>query len=159
MKISVNNNPYMNSSSSPPSSTSTSSNSTTNDRYSNLNINMFIPAEFEKLKHSIAGAVAGGVSSVVTCPLDVVKTRLQNQGKVSLDHRPGVPFYHGTGSALKRIWLEEGIQGLYRGLGPTMYGYLPTWAIYFSAYDYFKLALSENAGKNIKILKFKSREK
>ncbi|CAH1756103.1 12859_t:CDS:2 [Entrophospora sp. SA101] len=110
---------------------------------------MIIPAEFEKLKHSIAGAIAGGVSSVVTCPLDVVKTRLQNQGKISLDHRPGVPLYHGTGSALKRIWLEEGIQGLYRGLGPTMYGYLPTWAIYFSAYDYFKLALSENADKRL----------
>lgn len=60
---------------------------------------------------------------------------------------------------LKRIWLEEGIRGLYRGLGPTMYGYLPTWAIYFTAYDYFKLALSENTGKIIKILKFKSREK
>lgn len=93
MKISVNN-PYMNSSSSPPSPTSTSSNSK-NDRYSNLDIDMIIPAEFDKLKHSIAGAVAGGVSSVVTCPLDVVKTRLQNQGKI-IDHR--TTLYYGTGS-------------------------------------------------------------
>ncbi|CAG8796477.1 9977_t:CDS:1, partial [Cetraspora pellucida] len=44
---------------------------------------------------------------------------------------------------LRRIWTEEGIRGLYRGLGPTLYGYLPTWAIYFSAYDYFKSALGE----------------
>ncbi|CAG8661356.1 13464_t:CDS:1, partial [Cetraspora pellucida] len=44
-----------------------------------------LPNETDKIKHSIAGAVAGCVSSIVTCPLDVVKTRLQNQGKVTND--------------------------------------------------------------------------
>ena len=39
---------------------------------------------------------------------------------------------------LSRTWHEEGIRGLYRGLGPTILGYLPTWAIYFTAYDYCK---------------------
>ncbi|CAG8797622.1 42165_t:CDS:2, partial [Gigaspora margarita] len=104
----------------------------------------FLPNETDKIKHSIAGAVAGCVSSIVTCPLDVVKTRLQNQGKVTNDQR--VPPYRGTGKTLKRIWIEEGIRGLYRGLGPTLYGYLPTWAIYFSAYDYFKSVLGERSG-------------
>ncbi|GET04181.1 mitochondrial NAD transporter [Rhizophagus clarus] len=107
--------------------------------------NIDIPSfsETDKIKHSIAGAVAGCVSSIVTCPLDVVKTRLQNQGKI--DH--SIPSYKGTGGTLKRIWVEEGIRGLYRGLGPTLYGYLPTWAIYFSAYDYFKAALGVHAGR------------
>ncbi|CAG8444865.1 5544_t:CDS:10 [Acaulospora morrowiae] len=105
----------------------------------------FLPSETDKIKHSIAGAVAGCVSSIVTCPLDVVKTRLQNQGRYSNDCR--VPLYNGTGGTLKRIWTEEGIRGLYRGLGPTLYGYLPTWAIYFSAYDYFKSTLAERAGQ------------
>jgi solute carrier family 25 folate transporter 32 len=52
-----------------------------------------LPSETDKIKHSIAGAVAGCVSSIVTCPLDVVKTRLQNQGKY--DHT--LPLYKGTG--------------------------------------------------------------
>ena len=52
-----------------------------------------LPNETDKIKHSIAGAVAGCVSSIVTCPLDVVKTRLQNQGKF-VDHKI---YYQGTG--------------------------------------------------------------
>ncbi|KAI8085800.1 mitochondrial carrier domain-containing protein [Gilbertella persicaria] len=88
----------------------------------------------ENLKHSIAGAGAGIVSSIVTCPLDVAKTRLQNQS-IAL---PGEKLYKGTVGTLTRIWQEEGIRGLYRGLGPTILGYLPTWAIYFTAYDYCK---------------------
>ncbi|KAG2236666.1 hypothetical protein INT48_000663 [Thamnidium elegans] len=86
----------------------------------------------ENLKHSIAGAGAGIISSVVTCPLDVVKTRLQNQGRQEV----GTIEYRGTVGTLKRIRLEEGFRGLYRGLGPTVVGYLPTWAIYFTVYDY-----------------------
>ncbi|CAO3597765.1 unnamed protein product [Absidia cylindrospora] len=88
----------------------------------------------ENLKHAIAGAGAGIASSIVVVPLDVVKTRLQNQGKV----KPGALVYRGTAGTLSRIWNEEGIRGLYRGLGPTIFGYLPTWAIYFTAYDYCK---------------------
>jgi len=36
---------------------------------------------------------------------------------------------------------------LYRGLGPTIFGYLPTWAIYFTAYDYFKDLVARQTGK------------
>lgn len=49
---------------------------------------------------------------------------------------------------LSRIWKEEGIRGLYRGLGPTILGYIPTWAIYFTAYDYFKHRWGKEFGKS-----------
>ncbi|CDS04125.1 hypothetical protein LRAMOSA07080 [Lichtheimia ramosa] len=94
----------------------------------------------ENIQHSLAGAGAGVVSSVVTCPLDVVKTRLQNQGKAEA----GVIPYRGTVGTLSRIWKEEGIRGLYRGLNVTLLGYLPTWAIYFTAYDYCKARYGRN---------------
>ncbi|KAJ9058414.1 hypothetical protein DSO57_1012443 [Entomophthora muscae] len=90
--------------------------------------------DYEATKNSIAGAGAGLVAAIVTCPLDVVKTRLQNQG-LSL---PTTAKYPGTRACLVKIWSEEGLRGLYRGLGPTICGYLPTWAIYFTAYEAFK---------------------
>lgn len=101
-----------------------------------------ISQSHENLKHSIAGAGAGIVSSIVTCPLDVAKTRLQNQGIA----KPGEKLYKGTVGTLSRIWQEEGIRGLYRGLGPTILGYLPTWAIYFTAYDYCKSHWADELG-------------
>ncbi|KAJ1985757.1 hypothetical protein H4R33_003795 [Dimargaris cristalligena] len=97
------------------------------------------------LKHTIAGAGAGCVSAIVTCPLDVVKTRLQNQGRGD-----GItPLYRGTLHTLRRIGAEEGIRGLYRGLGPTVMGYLPTWAIYFSTYDALKVQIARRLNRSI----------
>jgi solute carrier family 25 folate transporter 32 len=44
---------------------------------------------------------------------------------------------------VKNILRESGIRGLYRGLGPTILGYLPTWAIYFAVYDGIKSHFGE----------------
>ncbi|KAJ2524420.1 hypothetical protein GGI11_000832 [Coemansia sp. RSA 2049] len=97
----------------------------------------------QTLKNSLAGAGAGCVSSVVTCPLDVVKTRLQYQGVLQEKYRSqGFKPYHGTVSTLRRIFTEEGVRGLYRGLAPMLMGYLPTWGIYFAAYESLKRELS-----------------
>jgi solute carrier family 25 (mitochondrial folate transporter), member 32 len=86
-------------------------------------------------KNAVAGACAGILTSLITCPLDVVKTRLQAQiNSLQQVERVGaglgVPsgeLYRGIMASLRRIWIEEGIRGLYRGLGPVMVGYLPTW--------------------------------
>ena len=39
---------------------------------------------------------------------------------------------------IKFILHHDGLRGMYRGLGPTILGYLPTWAIYFAVYDGIK---------------------
>ena len=80
-----------------------------------------------------AGAGAGLVSSIVTCPLDVVKTRLQAQ-HLARDAQD----YEGVQKTVARIWRQAGFRGFYRGLGPTLGGYLPTWGIYFTVYDLVK---------------------
>lgn len=45
---------------------------------------------------------------------------------------------------LRKIWIEDGVRGFYRGLGPTIFGYLPTWAIYFTVYDKCKSVLASS---------------
>ncbi|UOH79779.1 hypothetical protein LQV05_000790 [Cryptococcus neoformans] len=91
---------------------------------------LFIPPQFHSMT---AGAGAGLVSSIVTCPLDVVKTRLQAQA-ASVNHKD----YQTVEMIIKDIWTSGGFRGFYRGLGPTLAGYLPTWGIYFTVYDMVK---------------------
>jgi len=45
---------------------------------------------------------------------------------------------------VKQILIHDGLRGMYRGLGPTMLGYLPTWAIYFTVYDGIKTYLGRS---------------
>lgn len=86
------------------------------------------------------------MSGIVTCPLDVIKTKLQAQGGFAAQngHHVGQPKVYrglfGTGSV---IWKQEGIRGMYRGLGPIIMGYLPTWAVWFTVYNKSKIWLSQ----------------
>ena len=130
--------------------------------------------------HTTAGAGGGLVASIATCPLDVIKTKLQAQrysqgqkgyegviGQRSLVHCPfrfrallpptlfQLPNLftcsHDTRAetdwlsidTIKSVWRNSGFKGFYRGLGPTMLGYLPTWAIYFAVYDGIKTTFGE----------------
>ncbi|WVQ63368.1 uncharacterized protein L199_001521 [Kwoniella botswanensis] len=89
-----------------------------------------IPPQFHSM---IAGAGAGLVASITTCPLDVVKTRLQAQ-----HFARGSEGYESVSIIISKIWKSSGPKGFYRGLGPTLAGYLPTWGIYFTVYDLVK---------------------
>ncbi|KAG0672849.1 hypothetical protein C6P40_000909 [Pichia californica] len=89
---------------------------------------------------SASGALAGFLSGLVVCPLDVAKTRFQAQGAYLRDSNNSSlkPKYTGAFQAMNLIWKEEGIKGLYRGVVPITLGYFPTWMIYFSCYEHFK---------------------
>jgi len=66
--------------------------------------------------HSIAGAGAGVVASIISCPFDVIKTVLQVQKQ-----NPGqLPKYRGVVGTFGVILREEGIRGIYKGLGTTI---------------------------------------
>eukprot|EP01119_Soliformovum_irregulare_P010562 TRINITY_DN2608_c0_g1_i2.p1 TRINITY_DN2608_c0_g1~~TRINITY_DN2608_c0_g1_i2.p1 ORF type:complete len:299 (-),score=60.27 TRINITY_DN2608_c0_g1_i2:134-1030(-) len=91
--------------------------------------------ENSKFANAFAGAGAGTISAIITCPLEVVKTVLQ----VQRSHKNAVdPKFQGTMGTLVTILKEDGIRGCYRGLGTTMLAMVPNWAIYFTLYEFLK---------------------
>lgn len=102
--------------------------------------------------NSFCGALAGVASGIVTCPLDVIKTKLQAQGSFRRQQAlsgttPTAAIYRGLLGTGRTIFQQDGVRGLYRGLGPMLLGYLPTWAVYMSVYDVAKEYYYTKAGK------------
>ncbi|CAI0412156.1 unnamed protein product [Linum tenue] len=77
--------------------------------------------------HFLGGGMAGITAATTTYPLDLVRTRLAAQTNVL--------YYRGIGHALQTICREEGVLGLYKGLGATLLGVGPNIALSFSVYE------------------------
>jgi len=64
-----------------------------------------------------AGALSGALASLMTNPTDVIKVRMQADG---MGKGPGhVPRYNGLIHAFATIVKEEGVLGLWKGVGPN----------------------------------------
>ncbi|CAH0489834.1 unnamed protein product [Peronospora farinosa] len=78
-----------------------------------------------------SGAVAGATATVACYPIDLIRTRLATQ--LNTDIR-----YTGIRHAVQRISAEEGMMGLYRGMGATLMVTVPNLAINFTLYESLK---------------------
>jgi len=73
------------------------------------------------------GSVAGAVGATAVYPIDLVKTRMQNQrGTGSV---VGELMYKNSFDCFKKVLRYEGFFGLYRGLIPQLIGVAPEKAI------------------------------
>lgn len=79
----------------------------------------------------VVGGIAGVIGTSCIFPLDIIKTRLQNQ-KIGPN---GERMYKGAVDCFRQIISKEGVRGLYRGLAPNLVGVTPEKAI--------KLAVNE----------------
>ncbi|XP_049723164.1 solute carrier family 25 member 36 isoform X2 [Elephas maximus indicus] len=106
----------------------------------------------DTLVHLFAGGCGGTVGAILTCPLEVVKTRLQSSSltfyvsEVQLNTMAGATVNRvvspGPLHCLKMILEKEGPRSLFRGLGPNLVGVAPSRAIYFAAYSNCKETLN-----------------
>ncbi|XP_068173871.1 solute carrier family 25 member 36-A-like isoform X1 [Antennarius striatus] len=106
----------------------------------------------DTLVHLFAGGCGGTVGAILTCPLEVLKTRLQSStitlyvSGVHLSAVNGASVARvappGPLHCLKLILEKEGPRSLFRGLGPNLVGVAPSRAIYFAVYSTSKEKLN-----------------
>ncbi|KRZ09074.1 putative calcium-binding mitochondrial carrier K02F3.2, partial [Trichinella zimbabwensis] len=81
------------------------------------------------------GSIAGACGATVVYPIDLVKTRMQNQRTaIAL----GEVVYRNSWDCFRKVIHHEGILGLYRGLTPQLMGVAPEKAIKLTVNDFVR---------------------
>ncbi|KAG7767291.1 hypothetical protein KL946_001390 [Ogataea haglerorum] len=90
-----------------------------------------VPFSFYPILNSaysfLLGSVAGAIGATVVYPIDLVKTRMQNQ--------KGNSLYSSYGDCFRKVFKHEGFFGLYSGLLPQLVGVAPEKAIKLTVND------------------------
>jgi len=77
------------------------------------------------------GGIAGSFGATIVYPIDLVKTRMQNQRTTVV----GQLLYENSLDCVKKVIRNEGFLGFYRGLGPQLVGVAPEKAIKLTVND------------------------
>lgn len=78
------------------------------------------------------GGIAGATGATLVYPIDLVKTRMQNQRSSVV----GEPLmYKNSIDCVKKVFRNEGFLGFYSGLGPQLLGVAPEKAIKLTVND------------------------
>lgn len=89
------------------------------------------PGGSSSLQDSLIGAVAGGVGTFLSNPMDVVKTRVMTQPHL----------YTGVLDAALKTYRGEGASAFFKGSVPRLLHKIPANAIFFAAYELFRALL------------------
>jgi len=90
-----------------------------------------LPAAAESF---IAGASAGAVSTTLTYPLDLLRTRFAAQGTEKV--------YSSLASSIREIARSEGPRGFFQGLGAGVGQIVPYMGAFFATYESLRIPLA-----------------
>merc|ERR1712141_29096 len=90
------------------------------------------------------GSIAGATGATAVYPIDLVKTRMQNQRTGSYI---GELMYRNSFDCFKKVIRHEGPTGLYRGLVPQLMGVAPEKAIKLTMNDFMRDKFTSDHGK------------
>ena len=80
-------------------------------------------------KSFISGLIAGGIGSFIVYPIDVIKTRMQNQNNtINKVYKNGLDCF-------VKLWRSNGIKSFYRGCIPQLIGVAPEKAVKLFVYN------------------------
>ncbi|KAK5993249.1 Electrogenic aspartate/glutamate antiporter SLC25A12 [Cladobotryum mycophilum] len=96
----------------------------------------------ESTYHFGLGSVAGAFGAFMVYPIDLVKTRLQNQRGA----QPGQRLYKNSIDCFQKVFRNEGIRGLYSGVLPQLVGVAPEKAIKLTVNDLVRGRFTDKSG-------------
>jgi solute carrier family 25 aspartate/glutamate transporter 12/13 len=102
-------------------------------------------AILESVYRFTLGSIAGATGATAVYPIDLVKTRMQNQRTGSY----GELMYRNSIDCFKKVLRHEGVSGLYRGLIPQLMGVAPEKAIKLTMNDLARDKLKQANGGHL----------
>lgn len=94
----------------------------------------------ESVHHFGLGSLAGAFGAFMVYPIDLVKTRMQNQRS----SRVGQALYKNSLDCAKKVVRNEGFKGLYSGVIPQLIGVAPEKAIKLTVNDLVRTHFSKD---------------
>lgn len=103
----------------------------------------FLAQTLESGYNFAIGSVAGAFGAFMVYPIDLVKTRMQNQRGAN----PGQRLYNNSIDCFKKVIRNEGFRGLYSGVLPQLVGVAPEKAIKLTVNDLVRGWFTDKQGK------------
>lgn len=103
-----------------------------------------VERKYDPKTHVLSGALAGAIAATCTMPLDVCKTLLNTQECCSGRHSP---YISGLSAAFRTVYEYQGISGYFRGLIARVIFQIPSTAISWSVYEFFKFFISQKTNE------------
>jgi len=96
--------------------------------------------QYNPATHIVSGAFAGGAAAAATTPLDVCKTLLNTQCSVKCG-----AHIENMRQAARLIYSVSGTSGFFRGISARVIHVMPSTAICWSVYEFFKYYLNKDS--------------
>lgn len=105
----------------------------------------FLFGLLESAHHFALGSIAGAFGAFMVYPIDLVKTRMQNQRSA----RVGEKLYNNSIDCARKVIRNEGVLGLYSGVVPQLIGVAPEKAIKLTVNDLVRGGLTDKQSGKI----------
>jgi solute carrier family 25 aspartate/glutamate transporter 12/13 len=102
----------------------------------------FVEYVKETVQHFLLGSIAGAIGAAAVYPIDLVKTRMQNQRFTKESEK----LYKNSWDCFLKVVRGEGPRGLYRGIIPQLIGVAPEKAIKLTVNDLLRKLFSHPGG-------------
>ncbi|XP_035981941.1 mitoferrin-2-like [Fundulus heteroclitus] len=116
--------------------------------------------QYNPSSHMLSGGLAGAIAAATTTPLDVCKTLLNTQESQALSSSGQSQGAHrrisGLVHAFRTVYRLGGLQGFFKGVQARVIYQMPSTAISWSVYEFFKYGLTKHQHENMRIQHIKA---